>query len=160
MRIFKMGGAQITGPLVFRAHFEPGDFLFSREMAAGFAYQQLGCLSDWDRYNSELLYQSVFLGKEYLDGLSLTGPEDYLEMSVEIIPGWPDFKLSGREAAATDSGAGVLRTLESVWALAERSGLDGWQRKDLFLSLSAGYLLARRSPEELPISPPRRRCPL
>lgn len=154
MRIFKMGGAQITGPLVFRAHFEPGDFLFSREMAAGFARQQLGCLSAWDRYNSKLLYQSVFLGKEHLDGLSLTGPEDYLEMSVETIPGWPGSKLSGREAAAAPGGgAGVLSTLNSVWALAEKSGLYGWQRKDLFLSLSAGYLLARRSPEELPISP-------
>lgn len=149
MHIFKMGGAQITGPLVFRAHFEPGDFLFSRELAAGFAYQQLGCLSAWDRYNSELLYQSVFLHERCLGGRPLTGPEDYLNIGAGLL----NLKFSGRDAvAAMGSDAGVRSTLSSVWTLAERSGLDGWERQDLFLSLSAGYLLARHSPEELPIS--------
>ena len=41
MGIFVMGGAQINGPLKFRRHFDPEDFLRSLELAAGFAYMQL-----------------------------------------------------------------------------------------------------------------------
>lgn len=63
MGIFVMGGAQINGPLKFRRHFDPEDFLRSLELAAGFAYMQLRGLSAWDKYNSEVLYQSVFAGK-------------------------------------------------------------------------------------------------
>ena len=45
MGIFVMGGAQINGPLKFRRHFDPEDFLRSLEMAGGFAYMQLRGLS-------------------------------------------------------------------------------------------------------------------
>ena len=37
MGIFSMGGAQITGPLAFREHFDALDFLSQLELAAGFA---------------------------------------------------------------------------------------------------------------------------
>ena len=81
MGIFSMGGAQITGPLAFREHFDALDFLSQLELAAGFAVLQLGCLSALDKYNSEVLYQSVFLGRECLDS-PLSRPQDYLELDM------------------------------------------------------------------------------
>lgn len=149
MGIFSMGGAQITGPLAFREHFDALDFLSQLELAAGFAVLQLGCLSAWDKYNSEVLYQSVFLGRECLDS-PLSRPQDYLEL---------DMFLDAREERAVRSMLGdarVLGTLRAVWDLAESAGdalaAPGadpqWARSRFFLALSAGCLLARRSPGE------------
>lgn len=146
MGIFSMGGAQITGPLAFREHFDALDFLSQLELAAGFAVLQLGCLSAWDKYNSEVLYQSVFLGRECLDS-PLSRPQDYLEL---------DMFLDAREERAVRSMLGdarVLGTLRAVWDLAESAGdalaAPGadpqWARSRFFLALSAGCLLARRS---------------
>ena len=81
MEIFVIGGAQINGPLKFRRHFDPEDFLRSLELAAGFAYMQLRGLSAWDKYNSEVLYQSVFACKGCLNA-PLSGPADYFSQRV------------------------------------------------------------------------------
>ena len=136
MGIFSMGGAQITGPLAFREHFDALDFLSQLELAAGFAVLQLGCLSAWDKYNSEVLYQSVFLGRECLDS-PLSRPQDYLEL---------DMFLDAREERAVRSMLGdarVLVTLRAVWDLAESAGdalaAPGadpqWARSRFFLAL-------------------------
>ena len=61
--------------------FVAADFLSQLELAAGFAVLQLGCLSAWDKYNSEVLYQSVFLGRECLDS-PLSRPQDYLGLDM------------------------------------------------------------------------------
>lgn len=154
MAIFVMGGAQITGPLAFRRHFEPDGFLRSLRQAAGFAVMQLSCLSAWDRYLSEALYLSAFMDGAGLAGLP-EAPEGFLNVRGAL------FNLSRDERAAVAARGAepdAAATLEYVWdtAMPAQAGMGergGREAKRLFIALSAGYLLARRPPAERPISP-------
>ena len=161
MGIFVMGGAQINGPLKFRRHFDPEDFLRSLEMAGGFAYMQLRGLSAWDKYNSEVLYQSVFACKGCLNA-PLSGPADYFSQRVGAFSSMTLKAAELKAVRALGEAPGVKETLHSVWDTAEAAqgelsaahGSDtAWKRTRLFLALSAGYFLARTAPAERPVSP-------
>ena len=161
MGIFVMGGAQINGPLKFRRHFDPEDFLRSLELAAGFAYMQLHGLSAWDKYNSEVLYQSVFSGKGCLNA-PLSEPADYFSQRVGAFSSMTLKAAELKAVRALGEAPGVKETLHSVWDTAEAAqgelsaahGSDtAWKRTRLFLALSAGYFLARTAPAERPVSP-------
>lgn len=150
MKIFSMGGAQITGPEAFRKHFDAQDFLGSPELAAGFAVQQLGHLSAWDKYNSELLYQAVFIPEACLGGLGLVGAEDYFGLAARELLSDAECEVVsalGREAWARE-------LLDESWTLAEAaSALGGFDRERFFLTLAAGCFLARSSPKTQGLTP-------
>lgn len=150
MKIFSMGGAQITGPASFRQRFDAQDFLCSPELAAGFACQQLGQLSAWDKYNSALLYQAVFSPELCPGEVPLSGPEDYFGLAArELLTDSEDEVVS-----ALSLEDGVRETLREVWLLAEEAAAIGrFGRDRFFLILAAGYLLARSSPEERAAAP-------
>lgn len=161
MGIFVMGGAQINGPLKFRRHFDPEDFLRSLELAAGFAYMQLHGLSAWDKYNSEVLYQSVFAGKGCLNA-PLSGSADYLSQRLGAFSSMTLKAAELKAVRALGEAPGVKETLRSVWDTAEAARGElaaahvsdvAWEKTRLFLALSGGYFLARTAPAERPISP-------
>lgn len=161
MGIFVMGGAQINGPLKFRSHFDPEDFLRSLELAAGFAYMQLRGLSALDKYNSEVLYQAVFAGKGCLNA-PLSGPADYFSQRLGAFSSMTLKAAELKAVRALGDASGVKETLRSVWDTAEAAhgeleaahGSDAaWERTRLFLALSAGYFLSRSAPAERPVSP-------
>lgn len=161
MGIFVMGGAQINGPLKFRRHFDPEDFLRSLELAAGFAYMQLHGLSAWDKYNSEVLYQSVFAGKGCLNA-PLSGSADYLSQRLGAFSSMTLKAAELKAVRALGEAPGVKETLRSVWDTAEAARGElaaahvsdvAWEKTRLFLALSGGYFLARTAPAERPVSP-------
>ena len=161
MGIFVMGGAQINGPLKFRRHFDPEDFLRSLELAAGFAYMQLHGLSAWDKYNSEVLYQSVFAGKGCLNA-PLSGSADYLSQKLGAFSSMTLKAAELKAVRALGEAPGVKETLRSVWDTAEAARGElaaahvsdvAWEKTRLFLALSGGYFLARTAPAERPVSP-------
>ena len=132
-----------------------------RELAGGFAYMQLRGLSAWDKYNSEVLYQSVFAGKGCLNA-PLSGPADYFSQRVGAFSSMTLKAAELKAVRALGEAPGVKETLHSVWDTAEAAqgelsaahGSDtAWKRTRLFLALSAGYFLARTAPAERPVSP-------
>ena len=150
MKLFAMGGAQITGPLVFRRSFDPQDFLCEPELAAGFAYQQLRQLSAWDKYSGELLYQAVFMPELCLGGLALESPGDYFRLAALETLGEAEAEAVGRLSEGDDA----RRLLRAVWDIASAAVPgDAADRDRLFIILAAGYFLARSAPWERPISP-------
>ena len=161
MGIFVMGGAQINGPLKFRSHFDPEDFLRSLELAAGFAYMQLRGLSALDKYNSEVLYQAVFAGKGCLNA-PLSGSADYLSQKLGAFSSMTLKAAELKAVRALGEAPGVKETLRSVWDTAEAARGElaaahvsdvAWEKTRLFLALSGGYFLARTAPAERPVSP-------
>ena len=161
MGIFVMGGAQINGPLKFRSHFDPEDFLRSLELAAGFAYMQLRGLSALDKNNSEVLYQAVFAGKGCLNA-PLSGSADYLSQKLGAFSSMTLKAAELKAVRALGEAPGVKETLRSVWDTAEAARGElaaahvsdvAWEKTRLFLALSGGYFLARTAPAERPVSP-------
>lgn len=149
MRVFKMNGYQITGPRRFCEEFSPADYLRDIEMAAGFARHQLRPLSAWSKYNSELLFQTVFL-KAGAFILPPESPMDYFGAD------GPRAALSERERAAVDGlkAYGPAQDLLSeVWGLAMETRLPPDERLRLFVLLAAGYFLSGRTPLSRPIGP-------
>jgi hypothetical protein len=150
MKLFSMGGAQITGPLVFRQNFDPQDLLCNPELAAGFAYQQLRQLSALDKYSSELLFQAVFMPELCLGGLALESPGDYFSLAALETLGEAEAEVVTRLAEGEDA----QRALKAVWDIASGAvPSESQDRGRLFLILSAGYFLARSAPWERPIGP-------
>ena len=60
MKYFKMNGAQVCCARDFCESFEATALLAARELAAGFAWQQLRGRSGFDAYNCEMLFRAVF----------------------------------------------------------------------------------------------------
>jgi len=146
MRIFKMNGMQISSPQRFLSCFSPADFLRNKELAAGFVYHQLRILSKWNTYNSDILYDAVFNWENSFPNPPAE-PSDYFET---ITAGFFPYQTLLREKQAD---AATVEVLKAVWALAEKTNLEENARKRLFCTLSAGYLLAEKTPDVLPISP-------
>jgi len=149
MRVLKMSGMQISSPQRFIKYFSPADFLVNKELAAGFACHQLGLLSGWNKYNSEMLFLSVFnpsvcYGKEvlgYMDYFDAEGPYSNLIGYSRNVPG-----TMSRDVEC----CGLLK---KVWDLSCETSLSNNEKIQLFSVLASGYLLAEKNFEECPISP-------
>ena len=146
MRIFKMNGMQISSPQRFLTYFSPADFLRNKELAAGFVYHQLRILSKWHVYNSNVLYDAVFDWKNCFQNPP-SEPSGYFEAMAEIL--FP----SNAHLQEKQEDAVTMEVLNDVWALTKETDLTEEEQKRLFSILSAGYLLAEKTPAALPISP-------
>ena len=146
MKIFKMSGMQITGPQRFLTYFSPTDYLKQKKLAAGFACYQLSYLSAWNKYNSELLYFSVFFPEKisietYTDYFWQDPPRNNMKNIEKPLPGQ---KAEDHE---------TVQLLKSIWELTEQTSLEKTKKARLFCILSAGYLLAEKDLDSLSITP-------
>ena len=146
MRRFKMNGMQISSPQRFLTCFSPADFLRNKELAAGFVYHQLRILSKWNTYNSDLLYDAVFNWKDSFP-VPPAEPSDYFETTAAC------YFSSSTLLREKQADADIMEVLNGVWALSKKTSLAEEEQKRLFCILSAGYLLAEKTPAALPISP-------
>ena len=146
MKVFRMSGNPILSPSRFIAHFSPEDFLRSRELAAGFAFQQMRkmFLSRND-YCSALLAAAVF-GWDRLRRLTPHSPEDFFRKDLK--------EIAGRGASAAEvPDRDCMNLLTDLRVLARRTGLPEDDSARLFYLLGTGYLLAGKTLQQAPLTP-------
>jgi len=140
--IFKMSGKRIMNDLNFREFFSPYDLLRQRESAAGMAFQVLGHASDDLRYHTEMLYRGVFQDV-FLSGLDKSDEEP-----------WSCYWSAGNEYSlfgeAEKEEENLL--LEAMWSRLCPGESPGEDDRRLFFILSAGYFLAGKTLEEVPLN--------
>ena len=138
MKYFKMNGAHVCCARDFCENFEATALLAARELAAGFAWQQLRGRSAFGDYNCEMLFRAVFAGAAALPAR----PEDYFgaQRALGMSPG---AKWLGDEDK--------LRLLRQVWELSDGTSLGEEDRRRLAVCLAAGCMLAGKAPG---ITPP------
>lgn len=140
MKLFYMNGIRIDSTRRFRAAFSPTDLLWQRELAAGFAMQQLGLFSACANYHSWMLYQAVF----HWESLFPTPPDSFrCYTQADVI------RITQPQTDAPE-GRALLR---SLWQLSRQAGLDAREQPRLFCLLAAAYFLAETTPEAVPITP-------
>ena len=140
------------GELLFKAVFCWGDLYDRGVKEAGEDWENRLYASD---FHCRLLRKDWNTGKtEVLEARELvTGPDFYGN-----IPGvWSNVKASwlSPEISALKRvmESSCPETLKTLWALSRETMLEERDMQKLFLILSAGYFLAGKTPEALPISP-------
>lgn len=148
MKQFSMQGKAITGLMRFREFFSPEDLLRQRELAAGFLYQHYRFLSDTMLYHTEMFYQTVFL---WTDEMRMGSPEDYCHAY------WAEMEIAGFKKKNW-----VYERLQQppricsrsvLWQVAQATDFPEDDKSRLFCLLEAGYALAGKTPEDVPITP-------
>lgn len=156
MIVFRMNGVPIRSASGFFEHFSPEDFLRSRELAAGFACQQL-----WQMFSPRTFYCCKLLSQTVFNWENLR----------RILPGTPDTFFSKTAAClwmrnSRDENRMKAYTpdkrcsdlLTGLWEIAKEAGLSEEATAQLFLLLGAGYLLADKTLSECPLEPRRARA--
>lgn len=152
-KFFKMKGEYIWTAAQFGRCFSPEDLLRNREIAAIFAANRLSPLSSWHTFHSTVLMYAA------LDWELLEGQVDSTDKTCY------QYYFSCRDAKthANIGEAGVRidkdqiftwiqerkDIVEKLWAIAMKApGLEDPEKRQLFFLLTAGYMLANRSPDE------------
>ena len=149
MKVFRMQGRQINDVRRFTEWFSPTDFLYQRELACGFAYQHMRDLDNWrNRYCCELLYNVVFNWKNWEDKPPKT-PGDFFRAQGPR-PSLSPLDTASADAYHPDQEQAAL--LAKLWKLALQTGLSDTEKLQLFYLLGAGYLLAGKTLEEVPLT--------
>ena len=150
MRTFMMDSLPIRSPLAFRTHFSPEDILRDPKLAAAFALHGLAPLSEWDRFNADVLFACAFCW-ENMFAYPPQAPLDFFASRPAM------------NCARSGSGERMLRLqseapetvslLTSLWNTACKVNDSVPVRKRIYCILAASYLLARTDPERHPITP-------
>lgn len=149
MVIFRMNGFPITRPSDFIRHFSPADYLRSRELAAGFVCQQMRrTQGPWCYYCSKVLEQAVFNWEN-------NGSNQQLSVDFFLSYCSRVHMRTGREyseAIRVGKTREIQNVLEALLQLSRETGLPDGDMNRLFCLLGAGYCLAARTPDEIPLS--------
>lgn len=138
--VFRMNGKRISNDLLFRQHFAPADLLRQREAAAGLAVQVLGKNAYIRQYHAEMIYRCVFQ--------DIPGPEEERERAR---PNWSWYWMGGFYGGdrEKEQANGLLKEL---WRLLYEGRYPSEEELPLFFLLAAGYLLAGKTLEEIPLT--------
>lgn len=150
MRTFTMDDLPIRSPLAFREHFSPEDILRDPKLAAAFALHNLAPLSEWDRFNSDMLFACAFCWEDAFH-FPPQAPLDYFA------------SRPAENCARASSRARMLELREEeqetrtllarLWNMACRINDSVDVRKRIFCIMAASYFLAQADWQRHPITP-------
>lgn len=169
---FRMGGREILTPKDFCNYYSPADLLRHRKMAAGFVRHQMAGLAPWHDYHAELCYKAVFQWdilveekEKFRASHSLAEMEaiNMAEFYLEVPGVWGYVKNSRWLTSECNQLEMImcethreqyLNVLLSIWNLVQATDLKETEQEQVFVILSAGYFLSRKSLDDL------KECPL
>lgn len=150
MRTFTMDDLPIRSPLAFREHFSPEDILRDPKLAAAFALRHLAPLSEWDRFNADMLFACAFRWEDVFYSPPQT-PMDYFASrpAVNCARGRSRAQMLELREAEPDTKT----FLAHLWNTACKINDSVDVRKRIFCILAAAYFLSRADWESHPITP-------
>lgn len=131
MKAFEMNGRRITDERLFRRQFSPLELLRQRELAAGFAAQALRPMSYANNFHSFQLYRAV-----------------WQELPSETAD-WRDYESEDLGGAM---GEADRQLLQRLWDVLTEGGPATGETSRIFWILAAGYLMAGRTLEDIPLT--------